>query len=119
MSDARVRGGTRDQLVRSAEHDRPSDRGEEAVRVRHVVEIERTGLREAGNDAHLLDAEQDERSPEHIEELHGDEEHPEGNGAIGAFGDEGGAVVAYEHGSPRVAELPGPRWNDAESGRAT
>jgi len=49
------------------------------VRIRHIVEIEGIRGGDSGDDAHMLDAEEHEGSPEDVEELHGDEEDPERN----------------------------------------
>ena len=68
------------------------------MRVRHVVQIERIRGRNAGDDADLLDAEEHEGSPEDVEQLHGDEQHPERNRRLGSLGREADAVVADEHG---------------------
>jgi len=51
-----------------------------------------------GANADLLDPEQNEGSPEDVEELYRDEQDPERNGGIGVLGREADAVVADEHG---------------------
>src|SRR5450432_615758 len=96
--DARAnRSGTKEHAVRDAAHDRPRDRGEQAVRIGHVEEVEWVRGRDAGNDADFFDAEEDQRRPDDIEQLDGEEEHPEWDGAISALGAEAYAVVADEH----------------------
>jgi hypothetical protein len=77
---------------------RPQDRPQETVRVRHVVQIQRIGSRDAGNDPDLFDAEQDERRPEDVQQLHRNEEDPEGNRSVDSLQSEGRAIVSDEHG---------------------
>jgi hypothetical protein len=55
---------------------RPEERREQVVGIRHVVEIERIRGRNAGDDPNLLDAEQDKRRPEDVEQLDGDKQNP-------------------------------------------
>ena len=44
--------------------------------VGHVIEVERIGFGEAGDDAQLLDPHQHHDGPDHIQPLHGDEPNP-------------------------------------------
>jgi hypothetical protein len=75
----------------------PAEGAGQAVRERHVVEIEGVGLREARDDTYLLGPDQHEDRPGHVDELNGDEEQPERDRALAAFRDEAGPVVADEH----------------------
>jgi len=67
------------------------------VRIGHVVQVERICRGEARNDSEFLDAEENERRPNHVEQLDGDKEHPEGDGAVDFLRREAHAVVANEH----------------------
>jgi len=84
------------RYTRKATTDQPVC-GEQAVRVRHVIEIEGIRGRKAGDDADLLDAEEHEGRPEDVEQLDGDEQHPERDRRVGFFGRETDAVVTHEH----------------------
>src|SRR6266566_10050256 len=91
-------GRAGDQSVDECASRGPENGRQEAVRVRHVVEIERIGGRYSGNDSDLLDAEQDERRPENIQQLDGEKEDPERDGWVDSLDGEGRAIVPDEHG---------------------
>jgi hypothetical protein len=66
------------------------------VRVRHVIQVERVGRGDAGNDADFLNPQQGEDRPEHINELHGDEKQPQRDTFLCSFGGKANAVVTYK-----------------------
>src|SRR5262249_9025150 len=76
---------------------RPQRRGHEAVGIGHVVEVERIGAGDTGNDAGSLDPEQDQGSPQHVEKLDRDEQQPQREGRIPPLGGEANSVVPDEH----------------------
>src|SRR5215470_3939693 len=75
---------------------RPEDRRDETVRVWHVIEKHRIGRRDPGDDAEFLDTEEDQRRPDHVEQLDGDEENPQWDVRSASLPGEADAVVADE-----------------------
>src|SRR5207245_11617295 len=80
--------------------ERPQQRGDEAVGVGHVVEVEGIGRRNPRDDAHLLDAERDQDAPAEVEQLDGEEQHPQRDRLVEPLRREADAIVAHEHGVP-------------------
>src|SRR5438874_4498526 len=76
---------------------RPEERAEEAVRVRHVIKIERISRGDSGNETHLLDPKQNKWRPQKIQQLHGHEQNPELDFVSLRFDRERDAVMPYEH----------------------
>ena len=79
---------------------------EQAVGPRIAHEVERREGRDAGIDLHLLDPEQDERRPDEVEQLRGDEERAERRARRGALGREGDGEVTDEHGGACARRAP-------------
>ena len=105
----------------SAEQQRQRNRSRQAVRVGHVVEIERVGFGEAGRDPQPLDAQQHQDRPDHIQPLHGDEPHPQRHAPGGRLDRERNAVVTDEHAVGGSAVRPleaGASINPARRGGA-
>ena len=82
---------------------RPQQRCYKAVRVRHVIQVEWIRGGESRHDSDLLDPEQDERGPDHIEPLNSDEQQPQWNPWLKSFRGETDAVVTNEHTSHDTA----------------
>ena len=83
--------------VRDVPSERPQQRGDEAVGVGHVVEVEGIGRGDPGCDPDLLEPRDDEDAPEHVEQLDGEEQRPQGDGPVAALRGEAHAIVADEH----------------------
>jgi hypothetical protein len=82
----------------ASESERENDRSRQSMRVGHVVEVERIGLSEPGIDAQLLDAQEHEDRPDHVQPLHGDEPDPQGHSPSCPLNGERDTVVADKHG---------------------
>ena len=76
----------------------PHQRADQAMCVRHVIKVERIGRGYSRDDADLLDPEQNEWSPENVEQLDREKEDPQGNVGFRSLCREAHAVVANEHG---------------------
>src|SRR6266568_617289 len=76
---------------------RPEERAEEAVRVRHVIKIERISRGDSRNETHLLDPKQNKWRPQKIQQLHGHEQNPERDLISRRFDRERNAVMPDEH----------------------
>src|SRR6266513_2381971 len=76
---------------------RPRESGRQAVRVRHVIEVQRQRAAICPGDARLLHAEENEHSPDDIDKLNGHKEDPEWNPPLDTFYGEGHAVMSDEH----------------------
>src|ERR1051326_625691 len=85
-----------DKLANRKRQHRPAQHPEQAVRIWHVIQVERVGSGNARNDAHLLNSQQDEDRPQHINELYGDKQQPQRNTFLCGFGGEANAVVTYK-----------------------
>ena len=70
---------------------------EQAVRERHVIEIERICRGDPGNDPDLLNPQQNQDCPDDVDELHGDEQDPQGNDWLPGLACEAGSVMTDEH----------------------
>jgi hypothetical protein len=67
------------------------------MRVRHIVEVERIGRGETGDDAGLLDSYENEWGPQHIQELHRKKEHPERYCWLRPLRRKAHPIVTHEH----------------------
>src|SRR5690606_12043414 len=70
---------------------------EQAVRDGVAHEVERARGHEPRHDAHLLHAAEEEKGPEVIDELGGEQQHAEGRAGGGPLRREPDAVVTEEH----------------------
>ena len=86
-----------------AEDRRQDQRADQSVCIGHEIEIERAALGEARNDAHLLDAQQHEARPDHVQPLYGDEINPQRNAAYRRLGAECRPIMPDEHDRPPKA----------------
>ena len=58
------------------DHHEPADGGEEAVGIRHVIQIERQRPSKGPRDPRFFHAQEDQHRPHHIDELHGHKKQP-------------------------------------------
>src|SRR6266487_449032 len=84
-------------FVNCKRYRRPEERAEEAVRVRHVIKIERISRGDSRNETHLLDPKQNKWRPQKIQQLHGHEQNPERDLISRRFDRERNAVMPHEH----------------------
>ena len=84
-------------FVNHKRYRRPEESADEAVRVRHVIKIERISRCDSGNETHLLDAEQNKWRPQKIQQLHCHEQDPERDLISRRFDRKRDAVMADEH----------------------
>src|SRR5439155_14658226 len=84
-------------FVNCKRYRRPEERAEEAVRVRHVIKIERISRGDSGNETHLLDPKQNKWRPQEIQQLHGHEQNPERDFVSLRFDSERDAAMPDEH----------------------
>jgi len=75
---------------------RPAQHAQQTVRIRHVIQIERVGSGDAGDDPHLLNPQQNKDRPQHINKLHGDKQQPKWNALFRALGGKADAVMTGE-----------------------
>src|SRR5205823_9225492 len=61
-------------FVNCKRYGRPEERADEAVRVRHVIKIERICRGNSGNETHLFDPKQNKWRPQKVQQLHGHEQ---------------------------------------------
>src|SRR5438874_5056791 len=86
-------------FVNCKRHCRPEERADEAMRVRHVIKIQRISRGDSGNEPHLLDSKQNKWRPQKIQHLHGHEQNPERDFVSLRFDRESDAVMPHEHSS--------------------
>src|SRR4029077_11419817 len=107
----------REKLIGAPADARPENGRQQAMRVGHVVQIERIRRGDSGHDAHLLDAQENARGPENVQKLYRQKKHPERNRRLSALGGEARAIVAYKHCSLRsdaaITALMAVRWQTA------
>ena len=86
-------------FVNCERYRRPEERAKEAVRVRHVIKIERVRGGDPGNETHFLDPKQNEWRLQKIQQLHGHEQNPERDFVSLRFDRERDAIMPHEHSS--------------------
>ncbi len=84
-------------FVNCKRYRRPEERAEEAVRVRHVIKIERISRGDSGNETHPLDPKQNKWRPQKIQQLHSYEQNPERDFVSLCFNRERNTVMPDEH----------------------
>ena len=87
----------RNSPIDSGRANRPKDRTGQAMRERHVIEIERICRGDPGNDPDLLNPQQNQDCPDDVDELYGDEQDPQGNDWLPGLACEAGSVMTDEH----------------------
>ena len=87
-------------MVDDSDRAGPEDGRQETMRVWHVVEVERVGCCKARNDADLLDSQKNEGSPQNIEKLDCEKEHPQGYRRLEPLRGKADSIVTYEHEHP-------------------
>jgi hypothetical protein len=65
-----------DSLVDERGNGAPKNRSDQTVRVRMEVRIQHAACRKAFDHAQLFNSEQNQRRPDVVEKLYGDEQHP-------------------------------------------
>src|SRR5438874_2973725 len=84
-------------FVNCKRHRRQEKRADEAVRVRHVIKIERISRGDSGHETHLLNPKQNKWRPQKIQQLHSHEQNPERDLVSLCFNRERNAVMPDEH----------------------
>jgi hypothetical protein len=84
-------------FVNCKRYRRPEEGADEAVRVRHVIKIERISRGDSGNETHFLDPKQNKWRPQKIQQLHGHEQNPERDFVSLRFDRERDTVMSDEH----------------------
>ena len=84
-------------FVNCKRYRRPEESADEAVRIRHVIKVERIGRGNSGNETHLLDPKQNKWRPQKIQQLHGHEQNPERDFVSLRFDRKRDAVMPDEH----------------------
>jgi hypothetical protein len=96
--DGGARGGALRQVVDAGEEGSPEDDGQERVGNRVGDEVERRDAGDARTDLDPLEAEEEERRPEEVDELGGEDEGSERDARRGRLPREADSEVADEHG---------------------